>query len=186
MNLLKISELKEIRKVNRPTKKIIDGKRVYEEIEFEIRYDPNIRNDSYRLFAKIIDILIGIIILYFLVNKHFIELTPTVYFLPVFLIFLNSVLESIFGSSIGKLILWIEVVNDKCKHLNILKSFERNFYSFLLFFSIPFLRSASADTLDYYDKKMKEKYIYFISKREKEKIMAMLNKKTLPNNLYNK
>ncbi|QSS96662.1 RDD family protein [Psychroflexus sp. ALD_RP9] len=183
---MKISELTEFRKVNRPTKKIIDGKRVYEKIEFELKYDPNIKNDSYRLFAKILDILIGIIILYFLVKNDIIKLTPTIYFLPVFLIFLNSVLETILGSSIGKLILWIEVVNDKCEHLNLLKSIERNFYSFLLFFSFPILRSASADTIDYYDKKMKEKHIYFISKREKRKIKAMLNKKTLPNNVYNK
>lgn len=177
MNLLKISELTEFRKVNRPTKKIIDGKRVYEKIEFELKYDPNIKNDSYRLFAKILDILIGIFLLYLLIKNDVIKLTPTVYFLPFFLIFLNSVMESIFGSSIGKFILWIEVVNDKCEHLTLLKSVERNFYSFLLFFSFPILRGALADTLDYYNKKMEKKHIYIISKRKKRRIKAMLNKK---------
>lgn len=91
-------------------------------------------------------------------------------------------MESIFGSSIGKFILWIEVVNDKCEHLTLLKSVERNFYSFLLFFSFPILRGALADTLDYYDKKMEKEHIYIISKRKKRRIKAMLNKKTTPNN----
>lgn len=173
---MKISELKEFRKVNRPTKEFVNGKRVYEEIEFEIKYDPNIKNSSYRLFAKIVDISIGIGLLSFLISNNLIELKSTIYFLPLFLILQNSILESVFGSSIGKLIFWIEVVNDECRHVNLLKSFERNIYSFLLIFSIPFLKGNIISTIiDYYDRKMKEKFFYVISKRNKRKILKMLN-----------
>ena len=182
MILLKISELKEFRTVNRPTGEFIDGERVYEEITFETKYDPNIKKDTYRVIAKMIDIFIGVMIMRFCVLHNWIEVDSVVFALPVFLILMNSALETMLGSSVGKLILLIEVVDDDCKKLPILRSFGRNLYSYWLIILSMFRGSMSEKAIDYYDDRMKEKFIYIIPKRDKAKIKAMMNQTKLPKN----
>lgn len=173
---MKISEIKILKKVNRPTNDQ-DGNRIYKEVEFELDYDPTIKNDLYRLFAKIIDIAVVMAVMVLLYKNEMIEINTTFYVLPLVLILLNSILESVIGSSIGKLIFWMEVVDDECKHLNLLKSIERNAYSFLLIFSMPIVRHFTAKIIEYYDRKMSEKCIYVISKRKKPEILKLMNSK---------
>ena len=120
---MKISELKIYQKVNRPSSDEF-GNRVYEEIEFEKNFDPTEKSLNRRFFSKIIDLLFAIIIEVFLLKFGFITTENIFYDLLIILgimIFVSTIMESFIGSSVGKLIFNLEVINDDCEHLTIKK-----------------------------------------------------------------
>lgn len=173
---MKISDIKTYRKVNRPFKDK-NGNTRYKEIEFEIPYDFKLKNDSFRLFAKIIDIIIVILILNILIDFDIIDLNNSIYLFPIILFLVNSILETLIGSSIGKLIFRIVVVDEDCNYLTFRKSFIRNLSCVIMILLLSILRATVGSLLEYYDKKLNEKGIYIISRGKMKEITRILDKK---------
>lgn len=170
---MKVSDLKDYYKVNRPAKDI-DGNRVYVEKEIEVDYNPRFKNDIIRYLATFIDITVVLIILVYFAQNDGVK-SYILLFLPLILLVLNSLLESLLGTSIGKLILGIEVINDDAQHLSIFNSFKRNLLKIILFIPMLFLDEILFGSLDYFDEKMVKHGFYVIARKEKTNIIQRLN-----------
>ncbi|WP_226065524.1 RDD family protein [Kaistella polysaccharea] len=134
----KISELTTEKKVRR-IKKDSYGNRYQEVVDFDIKYNPTIRNFSIRLFAKIIDLIIYVIlgiIIYKLIGRKFNDMYELFAVSFALLIILNPILETFFGKSFGKFLLKIQIVNDYGNKPNLLLSFKRNALSFVNVFQL--------------------------------------------------
>lgn len=172
---MKISELKEYQKVRRPLKDEL-GNRLYEEINFYKAYNLNEKNLNRRLFSKIIDISFALIIQILISKFEFLNtdnLLITLLILFVLTISISSILETTLGSSFGKIILDLEVVNDNCKHLTLIQSFQKNIYSFGLFLII-FFQHLVVGTIDFYNKWLKKNSFYIIRRTKKDEIKQMM------------
>lgn len=170
----KISDLKQIITINRPTRDQF-GNRYTEELDFEIPYNPTIKEPLIRLGAKFIDIIICaiwalIICLFIGYNADWFDL-----FLMGMLIvvLLNPLLETNFGKSVGKWVWKIQVINDYGKQPDYLTSYKRNFLS-LPGFLIAFRRLSTKNhiRLNYHNEACKT---YTIFDKDKDLIINKLN-----------
>lgn len=125
----KISEIKVAKEVSR-IKFDEHRNRYRENLIFDVRYNPtDIDVEQKRTYAKIVDVILGLIlsialfkIIHF--NADFLDYIS----LTILIVFiLNSILESLYGKSMGKFVLKIKVIDDESNNPSILKSFRRNF-----------------------------------------------------------
>lgn len=152
---MRISELKEIKIVRRPTRNVDEfGNRIYEEKEFEIYYDNTIIDKRFhRILAKHIDFfLIYTALWYFKIGEgSFISPEVFLYSFP-FMILLGTVFEHFFGTTPGKLNFDLWVIDDFGKKLGMWDSLKRNILTPVTF------KLGDPDTEIFF---MKEAFFYF-------------------------
>lgn len=122
---MKISELKERKIVRRATRNFyFEGKRIYNELEYELPYKVDFYgSDQKRQVAKFIDMTPFFVVLYFIFHL------PIIYSfigsIPLVMIF-GSIAETLWGTTLGKKIFKIKVINDYGNYPEISKSLKRN------------------------------------------------------------
>jgi hypothetical protein len=122
---LKISELKIKKIIHRPTRQFdVEGKRIYNEFEYDLPYNASFKNnEKQRIFAKLIDLLPFFLIFYFIFHQHgFLSILYSI----SSVILLGTLSESTFGTTLGKKIFKIKVIDDFGNYPKITKSFCRN------------------------------------------------------------
>lgn len=129
---MKISEIKETKTIKRPTRELDDnGNRVYEEIEFEINISNTIQEKGQiRLFAKIADILPITIALNLLFDINW--FISILYSIP-FVILTGTLTESLFGTTLGKYLFKLRVLDDFGNYPKFWKSLIRNILAIINF-----------------------------------------------------
>jgi len=170
---MKISELYTVRTVVRKARQH-DNSISDEQKTFEIPYNPNVDIVYKRLIAKAIDMASIIAILVGLFKFDILDTREVGKSLPLFLmgvIILIPIIESLTGSSIGKLVFGLIVVNDHCKKLTIPFSILRNLYAyFLILLSFP----PMIHFLERYEKYQSKKKFYVIKMKDKPRIKLMM------------
>jgi len=171
---MKISELNTvktvIRKVGKSDSSISNQKKT-----FKIPYNPNVEILYQRFFSKIIDMgtIIGIIVL---LNKYgFLNTNDGYILLPIFFIgtiILIPILESLSGSSFGKILFGLEIVDNNCNKITIPFSIYRNIYLYILLILslIPM-----KNYIEKYEAWQFKNKFYVIKKKNKNRILTMMN-----------
>ncbi|PIF46233.1 RDD family protein [Chryseobacterium sp. 52] len=123
---MKISELKDRRIIRRPTREFDEfGYRIYNSFEYDFPYNATYKgNERERLFAKLIDMLLFFLIFYFLFGN--IAIMSFLYSIPCVIIS-GSICESYWGTTLGKSIFKIKVIDDFGNYPGLLLSLKRNF-----------------------------------------------------------
>lgn len=123
---MKISEIKERKIIHRPTLSFDEyGKRIYHAYEYHLPYNPNFKgNETQRLFAKWIDMLVFSLIFFYIFHTALI--VSILLSIPCMIIF-GTISEHYFGTTLGKKIFRIKVLDDDGNYPNFLKSLKRNF-----------------------------------------------------------
>lgn len=123
---MKISEIKERKIIHRPTQSFNEfGKRIYHAYEYHLPYNPGFKgNETERLFAKWIDLLVFSLIFFYLF--HTIIIISVFLSIPCVIIF-GAISEHYFGTTLGKKIFKIKVLDDEGNYPSLLKSLKRNF-----------------------------------------------------------
>ena len=108
---MKISELKEIKIIQRPTQNFDEnGNRIYEEERFEQPFISTIKEKYWlRYFAKFIDLLPILIAFHFIFKQHFFL---SFCYSVVIVIILGAVSESLFGTTLGKKVFNLKVIDN--------------------------------------------------------------------------
>lgn len=122
---MKISEIKERKVIHRPTLSFDEyGQRIYHTYEYYLPYDPGFKgNETQRLFAKWIDMAVFSLLFYFLLNK--VLIVSIILSIPC-VILLGAITEFYVGTTLGKKIFSIKVIDDEGKYPGFIKSFWRN------------------------------------------------------------
>lgn len=122
---MKISELKERRIIHRPTRYFDEsGKRIYNEFEYDFSYNPIHKgSERERLFAKVIDILPFLLIFYFLF--HLPAIGCLIISIPCVIIS-GTFCEWYFGTTLGKKVFRLAVLDDRGNYPGFIKSLQRN------------------------------------------------------------
>jgi hypothetical protein len=123
---MRISELKDKKITRRATRSFDEfGNRIYNKFEYEIPYNPTYENnETERLFAKIIDLLPFFLIFTFIFHK--IIIVSIFLSIPSVIIF-GTITECFFGTTLGKKIFRIKIIDEHGNYPHILRSFARNF-----------------------------------------------------------
>lgn len=129
---MRISELKERRIIHRPTRNFdSEGKRIYNQFEYDFPYNPTHKeNETERLFAKIIDLIPFFLIFRFVFHEFIIV---SLLFSILCVLIFGTLIETLIGTTFGKKVFKLKVLNDDGNYPNILKSFQRNILSFANF-----------------------------------------------------
>jgi RDD family len=172
---MKISELKETREVNRPRKDSF-GKRVYEKMKFELKLNWKDKYINRRLFSKVIDITFVIFLQTLIYRIGFIN--PENYLLDflifvAFMFLMNSILESLIGFSLGKLIFNLRVINDNCQNISLIKSLNKNLLSIGTLLLLPFSH-LFVGLGDYYQNWLIKKKIYIVTTQVKKNLIKKI------------
>jgi len=132
---VRISELKIKKVIHRPTRNFdADGKRIYEEFEYDLPYNPTHKgNERERLYAKVIDLIPFFLIFHYGFNKIIIV---SIFFSIVSVLTYGAISESIFGTTLGKKLFKLKVIDDFGNKPKIIKSAFRNILSFANFFLV--------------------------------------------------
>jgi hypothetical protein len=123
---LKISEIKERKIIHRPTLDFDEyGQRIYHAYEYYVTYNPGFKgNETQRLFAKWIDMLVFSLIFFYIFHTMvFISILLSILCVIIF----GAITETYFGTTLGKKIFRIKVLDDDGNYPNFLKSLKRNF-----------------------------------------------------------
>ena len=122
---MKISEIKERKVIHRPTLDFDEyGERIYHAYEYYLPYNPGFKgNETQRLFAKWVDMAVFSLIFYYLFHK--------VVFMSVLLsipcvIISGAITETYFGTTLGKKIFRMKVIDDEGNYPDFFKSLKRN------------------------------------------------------------
>ncbi|MFL9832445.1 RDD family protein [Chryseobacterium terrae] len=131
----KISELKERKVIRRATRTFdSEGKRIYEEFEYDLPYKAEfLGNEKQRIFAKIIDAIPFFLIFFFLFDQ--IWILSLLFSIPAVMLF-GAVSETLSGTTLGKKIFKLKVIDDNGNYPKILKSLWRNFLSLIVFYPV--------------------------------------------------
>jgi hypothetical protein len=122
---VKISEIKERKVIHRPT---LDfdryGKRIYHAYEYYLPYNPGFKgNETQRLFAKWIDMALFVSLFYYLFHERLIISIA----LSVPVVIISGVItEYYFGTTLGKKLFRMKVIDDEGNHPAFLHSLKRN------------------------------------------------------------
>ncbi|RXM38286.1 hypothetical protein BOQ62_18020 [Chryseobacterium sp. CH21] len=122
---MKISELKENRIIHRPTRYFDElGNRIYNEFEYELPYNPvHKNNETERLFAKIIDMIPFFLV--FVLIFHLPVIFGIVLSIPCVII--SGILcEWYFGTTLGKKVFKLKILDDYGNQPGFVKSLLRN------------------------------------------------------------
>ncbi|WP_027388859.1 RDD family protein [Chryseobacterium gregarium] len=123
---MKISELKERKIVRRATRNFdFEGKRIYNEFEYDLPYKVDFYgSDQKRKVAKFIDMTPFFLVLYFIFHL------PVMYSfmssIPLVMI-VGSITETHWGTTLGKKLFKMKVIDDNGNYPEISKSLKRNF-----------------------------------------------------------
>lgn len=132
---MKVSELKEKKLIHRPTQNFdLAGNRIYDVFEYNLPVKTNYDgNEGERIFAKLIDSIPFFLTFYFIF-----DLSPilSVLFLIPSVIILGSVTETVFGTTLGKKVFKIKVIDDSANNPAILKSLCRNTLCLAVFYML--------------------------------------------------
>jgi len=122
---MKISELKDRRIIRRATRQFDDsGNRIYNEFEFDFHYTPTHKgNETERLFAKVIDMIPFFMIVVFIF--HLPVIFGIILSIP-FVIISGTFCEGYFGTTLGKKIFKLTILDDHGNQPGFLKSLIRN------------------------------------------------------------
>ncbi|MXS71161.1 hypothetical protein GSF70_08025 [Flavobacteriaceae bacterium W22] len=122
---MKISEIKERKIIHRPTLSFDDyGKRIYHSYEYYLPYNPGFKgNETQRLFAKWIDMALFVVIFHYAFS---IQIIAGILLSIVCVIILGSLSEFYFGTTLGKKIFRIKVIDDEGNYPDFRTSFKRN------------------------------------------------------------
>ena len=134
----RISEILIKKKVKRP-KRDSNGNRYHENLVFNLPYNPTINEIHFRIFAKVIDFIIYIILsnlIYITINRYSFDDYEIYSASLILLLLINPILESKYGKSLGKVIFKIQVIDDYCKYPKLKKSYKRNFFSLINVFNL--------------------------------------------------
>lgn len=132
---MRISELTEKKIIHRPTRNFdAEGKRIYNEFEYELPYNPTHKgNERERLYAKVIDLIPFFLIFHFVFHPVWIFS----FFLSVVSVLIcGAISETVSGTTFGKKLFKLKVIDDFGNKPNIFKSTLRNILSFANFFSV--------------------------------------------------
>jgi hypothetical protein len=132
---LKISEIKERKIIHRPTPDFDEyGKRIYHAYEYYLTYNPGFKgNETQRLFAKWIDMAVFTLIFHFIFNK--ILIVSILLSIPCVII-LGSTTEFYWGTTLGKKIFRMKVIDDEGNYPKLLKSLQRNLLCLANFYPV--------------------------------------------------
>ncbi|UFH32835.1 RDD family protein [Chryseobacterium sp. C-71] len=123
---MRISELTERKTTRRATRNFdSEGRRIYNEFEYDLPYKIDFYgSDQKRQVAKFIDMILFFLVLYFIFHL------PIIYSfigsIPLVIIF-GSITETLWGTTLGKKIFKIKVIDDYGNYPEISKSLKRNF-----------------------------------------------------------
>jgi len=135
IKMKRISELKE-RKITRRATRNFDseGKRIYDEFEYDLLYKTEfVGNEKLRILAKIIDVIPLFMVFFFLFQQP--AILSLLFSIP-FVILLGAVLETLYGTTLGKRLLKLKVIDDNGNYPKILKSLWRNFLCLIVFYPV--------------------------------------------------
>ncbi|MET3538922.1 RDD family protein [Chryseobacterium limigenitum] len=123
---MKISEIKERKIIHRPTLSFDEyGKRIYHTYEYHLPYNPGFKgNETQRLFAKWIDMLVFSLIFFYIF--HTTVIVSILLSIPCVIIF-GAISEHYLGTTLGKKIFRIKVLDDDGNYPSFFKSLKRNF-----------------------------------------------------------
>lgn len=130
---MKVSELKEKKVIHRPTQNFdLEGNRIYNVFEYDLPFKTDYEgNERERILAKIIDAIPIVLIAFFLLNlSPFLAILLS---LPAVIIF-GSIYETFFGTTLGKKIFKINVIDDSGNYPRILRSLGRNALCLAVFY----------------------------------------------------
>lgn len=132
---MKISEIKERKIIHRPTPDFDEyGKRIYHAYEYYLTYNPGFKgNETQRLFAKWIDMAVFTLIFHFIFNK--ILIVSILLSIPCVII-LGSTTEFYWGTTLGKKIFRMKVIDDEGNYPKLLKSLQRNLLCLANFYPV--------------------------------------------------
>lgn len=122
---MKISEIKERKIIHRPTLDFDeDGKRIYHAYEYYLPYNPGYKgNEREQLFAKVIDMTPSFMVFLLVFHKHWI--ISFLYSIP-YVIIIGTFSEFLWGTTLGKKIFKIKVIDDHGNFPSFFKSLQRN------------------------------------------------------------
>lgn len=122
---MKISEIQERKVIHRPTLDFdVYGKRIYHAYEYYLPYNPGFKgNETQRLFAKWIDMAVFFSVVYFLFSQS--VMTGIVLSVPLVIIS-GAVTECYFGTTPGKKIFRMTVIDDEGHRPTFRNSLKRN------------------------------------------------------------
>ncbi|WP_029297416.1 RDD family protein [Chryseobacterium hispalense] len=123
---MKISEIKERKVIHRPTPDFDRfGKRIYHAYEYYLTYNPGFKgNETQRLFAKWIDMAVFAGLFHYLFHQNF--LINIALSVPAVIIS-GGITEWYFGTTLGKKIFRMKVIDDEGNYPVFLHSLKRNF-----------------------------------------------------------
>ncbi|RZJ49445.1 MAG: RDD family protein [Chryseobacterium sp.] len=123
---MKISQLKERKIFRRATLNFdFEGKRIYNEVEYDLPYKVDFYgSDHKRQVAKFIDLALFFLVLYFIF--HLLIIYSFISSIPLVMIF-GSITETRWGTTLGKKLFKIKVIDDNGNYPEISKSLKRNF-----------------------------------------------------------
>lgn len=187
IKMKRISELKE-RKITRRATRNFDseGRRIYDEFEYDLPYNPTHKgNERERLYAKIIDLILFFLIFNYGFNKIIIV---SLFFSIASVLIYGAVSESIFGTTLGKKLFKLKVIDDFGNYPKILKSMFRNVLSFANFFPVfedivsgPNSNYEASKTTMHFSMHMNNKLCktYIVKESQIPEIKRRLNQKVL-------
>ncbi|MCD1117753.1 RDD family protein [Chryseobacterium turcicum] len=131
----RISELKIKKTIHRPTQSFDKlGNRIYNVFEYDLPYKAEFSgNEKQRIFAKIIDAMPFFLIFFFLFQQP--AILSLIFSIPSVILF-GAILETLFGTTLGKTILKLKVIDDNGNYPKILKSLWRNFLCLVIFYPV--------------------------------------------------
>ncbi len=175
---MKISELTTSKTVQRRLNEV--GKRhLLEEKTFDIPYNPNVEIVFPRLFAKLIDVaiviacIIGIYQLNLFTNMNAMLLLGL---FGILLIGFSTLMETLLGTTFGKWLVGLLVVDDDCTKISFRMALYKNSLAFIVFV-VGLLIHGLADAIISYDEWQQRKQFYVIKRKEKSKVLALLRNK---------
>lgn len=123
---MKISEIKERKVIHRPT---LDfdryGKRIYHAYEYYLPFNPGFKgNETQRLFAKWIDMAVFSLLFYYLFHEN--PVAAALLSIPSVIVS-GAITEWYFGTTLGKKVFRMKVIDDEGNHPAFLHSLKRNF-----------------------------------------------------------
>jgi hypothetical protein len=122
----KISELKERKTIRRATRNFdSEGRRIYNEFEYDLPYKVDFKgSNKQREWAKIIDLTPLFLIFIFIFNQT--SFLSFLFSIPSVMI-IGSITESIWGTTLGKKLFKMVVINDFGNFPDFSTSLKRNF-----------------------------------------------------------
>ncbi|WP_213279761.1 RDD family protein [Chryseobacterium indologenes] len=122
---LKISTLKIKKIIHRPTRSFDEwGNRIYKEFEYELPYNPTHKgNETERLFAKVIDMIPFFMVFIFIF--HLPAILGIIFSIPCVIIS-GTFCEWYFGTTLGKKIFKLKILDDNGNQPSFIKSLQRN------------------------------------------------------------